>query len=234
MAATYLAQLASTEVPVGSLLLVPLGSCEQHGPHLPLDTDLRIASWLSDQLAQTRPEVVIAPPITITASGEHQGFAGTLSIGAKVLEAVLIELVRSALPAPGVGPFTAVLFVNGHGGNIAAVQAAVSQLRLESRSVTVWNPQVAGGDSHAGRTETSMLMYIDPECVRTDFLEAGSTSRWRDIAPQVMEQGIGAVAPNGVLGDPRAASAAEGAAICAELLQDLRQFVADWRELSAS
>ena len=147
---------------------------------------------------------------------------------------MLIELVRSALPAPEVGPFTAVLFVNGHGGNIAAVQAAVSQLRLESRSVTVWNPQVAGGDSHAGRTETSMLMYIDPECVRTDFLEAGSTSRWRDIAPQVMEQGIGAVAPNGVLGDPRAASAAEGAAICAELLQDLRQFVADWRKLSAS
>ena len=234
MAATYLAQLASTEVPVGSLLLVPLGSCEQHGPHLPLDTDLRIACWLSDQLARTQSEIVIAPPITIAASGEHQGFAGTLSIGAQVLEAALIELVRSALPAPGVGPFEAVLFVNGHGGNIAAVNAAIAQLRLESRLVAVWNPQVAGGDSHAGRTETSMLMYIDPDCVRTDFLEAGSTARWRDIAPQVMEQGIGAVAPNGVLGDPREASAAEGAVICAGLLQDLRKFVADWRELSTS
>ena len=151
-----------------------------------------------------------------------------------MLEAVLIELVRSALPAPGVGPFTAVLFVNGHGGNIAAVQAAVTQLRLESRSVTVWSPQVAGGDSHAGKTETSMLMFIDPDCVREDSLEAGSAARWRDIAPQVMEQGIGAVAPNGVLGDPRAATAAEGAAICAGLLQDLRQFVTDWREPSNS
>ena len=83
-------------------------------------------------------------------------------------------------------------------------------------------------------TLTSMLMFIDPECVRTDLLEAGSTARWRDIAPQVMEQGIGAVAPNGDLGDPREASAAEGAVICAGLLQDLRKFVADWRELSTS
>ncbi|MEX0766883.1 MAG: creatininase family protein, partial [Microthrixaceae bacterium] len=101
MPAKYLAQLASSEVPESSLLLVPLGSCEQHGPHLPLDTDLRIASWLCQQLAQSIPSVVIAPPIGIAASGEHQGFSGTLSIGTAVLEMVLTELVRSALPASG-------------------------------------------------------------------------------------------------------------------------------------
>lgn len=228
MPATYLAQLASSEVPSGSLLLVPLGSCEQHGPHLPVDTDQRIANWLCDQLGASLSYVVIAPPITISASGEHQGFAGTLSIGAAVLESVVIELVRSALPAPGEGPFDAVLFVNGHGGNIAAVNAAVTQLGSESRSVAVWNPQVAGGDSHAGRTETSMLMYFDPSCVRTEQLQAGSTERWREIGPRVIAEGLAAVTPNGVLGDPRDATAEEGAEVCAALLQSLTEFVADW------
>lgn len=230
MAATYLSQLAFSEVPSESILLVPLGSCEQHGPHLPLDTDLRIACYLSDQLAQTRSDVVIAPPITMSASGEHQGFAGTLSIGAEVLESVVIELVRSALPAPGVGPFVAVLFVNGHGGNIAAANAAVRQLQAESRSVAVWNPQVPGGDSHAGRTETSMLMYFDPSCVRTEQLQSGSTERWRDIGPRVMAEGLGSVTPNGILGDPRDATAQEGAETCAALVRNLEDFVADWRE----
>ncbi|MEI7885757.1 MAG: mycofactocin biosynthesis peptidyl-dipeptidase MftE [Actinomycetes bacterium] len=229
MAATYLAQLAWPEVPPDSLLVVPLGSCEQHGPHLPVDTDQRIASWLSDQLAQLRPGLVIAPPVTIAASGEHQGFAGTLSIGSAVLESVIIELVRSALPSTGVGPFAAVLFVNGHGGNIAAVAAAITKLRLESRDAAVWNPQVAGGDSHAGRTETSILLHLDPACVRTERLEVGSTDRWRDIAPKVLTEGLAAITPNGVLGDPRDATAEEGARVCAELLFDLQGFVADWR-----
>jgi len=230
MAATYLAQLASSEVPADSLLLVPLGSCEQHGPHLPLDTDLRIANWLCDQLAQSLSDAVIAPPISIAASGEHQGFAGTLSIGVSVLESVVTELVRSALPTPGVGPFTAVLFVNGHGGNIAAVNAAVARLRLESRLVAVWNPQVAGGDSHAGRTETSMLLHLDPTCVRTDCLQAGSTERWRDISARVMAEGLATVTANGVLGDPRDATSEEGAQVCADLLLDLQRFVTDCRK----
>ncbi|MEX0767386.1 MAG: creatininase family protein, partial [Microthrixaceae bacterium] len=132
--------------------------------------------------------------------------------------------------ASGVGPFSAVLFVNGHGGNIAAANASVARLKLESRTVAVWNPQVAGGDSHAGRTETSMLLHIDPNCVRTGSYEVGSTARWRDISEKVMAEGLAAVTPNGVLGDPRGATAKEGEQICADLLVDLQQFVADWRE----
>ena len=65
----------------GLLLAVPLGSCEQHGPHLPLDTDTRIAVALADRLAARHAQVVVAPAVAFGSSGEHAGFPGTLSIG---------------------------------------------------------------------------------------------------------------------------------------------------------
>ena len=71
---------------VGSpILVVPVGSCEQHGPHLPLHTDTVIATALARALAERRDDCVVAPALTITASGEHQGFAGTLSIGSAAM-----------------------------------------------------------------------------------------------------------------------------------------------------
>src|SRR5205807_5160572 len=79
-----------------SLLVVPLGSTEQHGPHLPLSTDTDIAVALAERLAARRPHVVVAPALPYGSSGEHAGFAGTLSIGQAALEHVVIELVRSA------------------------------------------------------------------------------------------------------------------------------------------
>lgn len=233
MAATHLADLTWPEVPAASLLVVPLGSCEQHGPHLPIDTDLRIAESLVVELAERRADVVIAPSVTIGASGEHQSFPGTLSIGTLALETVVVELARSALPPPGSPhprPFEAVLFVNGHGGNIEGVERALALLADEGRDVQVWHPRVPGGDSHAGRTETSMLMHLDPGCVRTERLEPGSTARWREIGPTVMAEGLAAVTPNGVLGDPTGSSAEEGAVIVEALVGDLVGVVAAWRD----
>src|SRR4051794_39471729 len=78
------------------LLVLPLGSTEQHGPHLPFSTDTDIAVALAERLASTSPGVVVAPPLPYGSSGEHAGFAGTLSIGAAALEHVVVELVRSA------------------------------------------------------------------------------------------------------------------------------------------
>ena len=224
MISRRLAELTWPEVPPGTLLVVPTGSCEQHGPHLPLDTDLRIAEALCDALADARDDVVIAPPLSIGASGEHEAFPGTLSVGTLALETVVIELVRSALPAEGAGrpsPFRAVLMVNGHGGNIEALERAEALLVDEGRSVAVWHPQVPGGDSHAGRTETSLLLHLDPTCVRVDRIEVGSTARWREIGPTVLADGLAAVTENGVLGDPTAASATEGARVFGDLSERL-------------
>ncbi|MFZ4517265.1 MAG: mycofactocin biosynthesis peptidyl-dipeptidase MftE [Microthrixaceae bacterium] len=227
-----LGELAWPEVPGGSVLVVPLGSCEQHGPHLPLDTDTRVAMACAAGLAEAEDRLVVAPAVTIGASGEHAGFPGTLSIGTAALVEVLVEIVRSALPPPGAElprPFRGVVIVNGHGGNVEAVTLAVDRLRAEGRAVLAWHPRVPGGDSHAGRTETSLLLHLCPEVVRTDLIAPGSTARWREIGAVVREQGLAAVTPGGVLGDPTPATAAEGASVLADLVADLSAAVRGWR-----
>jgi creatinine amidohydrolase len=201
-----------------ALLLVPLGSCEQHGPHLPLDTDTRIAVAIAQRAAERRVAssgaTVVAPPLAYGASGEHAAFPGTLSIGLAALEHVLVELVRSA------DRFDGVVLVSAHGGNVAAVEAAVEVLAGEGRRVVAWSPSLPG-DAHAGRTETSVLLALAPELVRLERAEAGSTSPLRAILPLLQTEGVVAVSTNGVLGDPSGASAAEGEALLEAAADDL-------------
>ncbi|MCU1393379.1 MAG: Creatininase [Ilumatobacteraceae bacterium] len=204
------------------ILALPIGSCEQHGPHLPLDTDTRIAIELAERLATAVPGVVVAPAIAIGASGEHHGFPGTLSIGLAVTEAVIVELVRSADWSAGV------VLVNGHGGNATAVRAAVATLRHEGRRVLEWWPRIAGGDAHAGATETSIMLAIAPALVRLEAIEPGNTSPLAELLPTMSRNGIVAVAPNGVLGDPTGASAEHGATLLDTLAADLVRHVLDW------
>ena len=104
----------------GGCSVVPVGSLEQHGPHLPLDTDTRIAVAVARRACAGRAGVALAPAFGVGASGEHADFPGTLSIGTEVLTACLIELGRHASLH-----WAAVLLVNGHGGNAAAVEAAI-------------------------------------------------------------------------------------------------------------
>jgi creatinine amidohydrolase len=190
------------------IIALPIGSCEQHGPHLPLDTDTRIAVALCDRLASAHNGILIAPAIAISASGEHDGFAGTLSIGTTALCTVIVELVRSANWAAGV------VLVNGHGGNAGAVQAAIAVLHGEGRRVSAWWPRFdecdENGDAHAGRTETSLLLAIAPEAVRMELADVGLATPLIDILDKLRLHGVAAVSPNGILGDPRTASAAHG------------------------
>jgi len=199
----------------GALLLVPFGSCEQHGPHLPLDTDTRIAVAVAEGVAAALPEgsAVVAPAVGIGASGEHAGFPGTLSVGTAVLEEAAVELVRSA------GHFAAVALVNAHGGNSAALRRAVSRLRAESRNVGMVRCASPGGDSHAGRTETSLMLHLAPELVAVDRALAGETRPWAEVADRIVAAGVIAVSPNGVLGDPAGATAEEGARLLGEMIE---------------
>src|SRR5262245_25065905 len=219
--ATRLGDSTFTEVE-SPLLVVPIGSCEQHGPHLPLDTDTRIALAIADGLGRADARVRITPAITIGASGEHAGFAGTLSIGTDALALVLVELVRSADWSSGV------VFVNAHGGNVDAVQRAVDQLRGESRRAWSWWPRVRGGDAHAGRTETSLMLAIAPSTVRLDRAAAGAIEPIEELLSSLRDRGVVAVSPNGVLGDPAGASAAAGRELLACLVEDLVNRVREW------
>jgi creatinine amidohydrolase len=209
------------------LLCVPVGSCEQHGPHLPLGTDTIIAEALAAGLAARRPDVVVGPTIAVSASGEHAGFPGTLSVGTDVTAALLVELVRSADWTAGV------VLVNGHGGNRDALRSALAALDHDGRAVLAWSPRVPGGDAHAGRTETSLLLALRPDLVRLELAAPGEVAPLATIAPQLRAGGVAAVAPNGVLGDPTGASAAEGDALLAQLAGDLARAVEAWSPVAA-
>ncbi|MEN9801318.1 MAG: hypothetical protein RLZ37_443 [Actinomycetota bacterium] len=206
------------------ILAVPLGSWEQHGPHLPLDTDTRIAEALVARLAAANPDIVRGPTIAVSSSGEHAGFAGTLSIGGRVVVDMMVELVRSAEWAAGV------LIVNGHGGNTEYLEQARDRLMGEHHLVLVWSPPLVDpNDSHAGYVETSVMLALEPLSVRVEEIRCAPAPHLADILPDLRATGVKGVSPSGVLGDPRRADADLGRLLLSTWENDLVEAVSRWR-----
>ncbi|HVW79924.1 MAG TPA: mycofactocin biosynthesis peptidyl-dipeptidase MftE [Mycobacteriales bacterium] len=205
------------------LLLVPVGSTEQHGPHLPLSTDTDIAVAIAQRLAEVRDDVVVAPPVPYGSSGEHAGFAGTLSIGQEALEHLLVELIRSASAS-----FRGVVLVCGHGGNAEPLLRVQSRMRDECHHVLAFMPSWEG-DAHAGRPETAMMLALRPEAVRREAAVVGNREPLADLLPALRSDGVRSVSPSGVLGDPTGADAAEGEALLAAAADQLAAAVGTWQ-----
>ncbi|MCF8608026.1 mycofactocin biosynthesis peptidyl-dipeptidase MftE [Gordonia sp. HY442] len=212
-------------------IVVPVGAVEQHGPHLPVDTDGRIAAELAaravqavaDQSGADEIDVLLAPTIAYGASGEHEEFPGTVSIGAEVLELLIVEYGRSVCRWA-----SRVVFVNGHGGNAVALASAVRLLRYEGRDAAWWPCVFPGADAHAGDTETSVLLSTSPDDVRADAVEAGVTAPIAELMDDLRAGGVAAVSPSGVLGDPTTADADRGAAMLASRTQALATSLHTW------
>jgi creatinine amidohydrolase len=198
------AQPSTTGTGRGTALLIPLGSTEQHGPHLPLTTDTDIAVAVADAAAMRDDRLVVAPALAYGSSGEHQAFPGTISIGSDATQLVLVELVRSAILS-----FDAVVIVTTHGGNSDPVAGALTLLAGEGHPVAAWSPTWQG-DLHAGRTETSLMLAIAPDRVRLERAAPGDDRSLSVLLPILRAQGVRSVSGNGVLGDPSGASADEG------------------------
>ncbi|TFD85936.1 mycofactocin biosynthesis peptidyl-dipeptidase MftE [Cryobacterium serini] len=204
------------------VVLVPLGSTEQHGPHLPFSTDTIIASAVAERVATDLTlrghSVVVAPALPYGASGEHQDFPGTVSIGTEALTMVIIELVRSLSTWAG-----RIVLVNGHGGNLAALTASVSLLLDEGHAVA-WAPcAVTRGDAHAGITETSILLHLDATLVDLASIVPGATTPMSALFGRLKSEGVRAVSPTGILGDPTKATATIGAALMAEMCDGVQR-----------
>jgi mycofactocin system creatininase family protein len=206
------------------LLLVPLGSVEQHGHHLPLSTDTTVAAAVAEAAVGCLDGVLLAPALAYGASGEHEGFPGTVSIGTEALTVLLVEYGRSACRWAG-----RVLVVNGHGGNLDALRTAVPLLRAEGRDVAWFPCALPGTDAHAGRTETSLMLHVEPEGVRRDRAVRGVTTPLGELLPRLRAGGVHGVSPTGVLGDPAGASAEEGAVLLDGLVRRLVAAVGEWR-----
>ncbi len=209
--------LAWPDIPAAPVVFVPLGATEQHGPHLPFDTDTVIAEAVSTRLDAA---AIVAPVLAYGSSGEHQDFPGTISIGHSALRMMLVELVRSTAHWAG-----RVIIVNGHGGNIPCLSAVVPELIAEGHDVA-WLPcATSAGDAHAGVTETSIMLHLAPDRVRLDRAEGGPKTELALLLRKLKRSGVRAVSPSGVLGDPTGATAEHGRRCLDEMVAGaLRRF----------
>jgi mycofactocin precursor peptide peptidase len=194
------------------VLVLPLGSFEQHGPHLPLDTDtIIIDSVVAQALRDSHIKAgsfMVAPTVAISASDEHAGFPGTLSTGSAALADSVVAICRSASWAQGI------CIVNGHGGNTDALARIGSALTYEKIRHSVWSlPSYEGADMHAGHTETSVMLHIDPAKVQIDRIEPGTIGDASSLVAQMRTSGVVGVSTNGVLGDPTTATSEHGVAV---------------------
>jgi creatinine amidohydrolase len=192
------------------IVLLALGSWEQHGAHLPFDTDTVIIEAVVDAAIRSvdpeNTQFSVVPTIGVTASDEHNGFAGTLSIGTHNLSDAIVSIARSASWARGI------CIVNGHGGNADALKLVHSALDYENIRHSIWSlPYYEGADMHAGHTETSLMLHLAPGTVRMDLAEVGAVGDSEMLIERMRAGGIKEVSSNGVVGDPTNANAAHGA-----------------------
>ncbi len=216
---TVLADATWDRMPLRPIVLVPLGSTEQHGPHLPFATDTLIASAVArtaalhveDALGQP---TVVAPALPYGASGEHQGFPGTMSIGHEALRFVLVEMIRSISTWAD-----RIVFINGHGGNLSTVTKVVQQMRHEQHQVSsVMCALETPNDAHAGHDETSILLHLQPQMVHMTAAAPGNTAPLPEILPELIASGVRQLSANGILGDPTRASSEAGRILFEQLV----------------
>ncbi|MEO1141782.1 MAG: creatininase family protein [Pseudomonadota bacterium] len=226
-----------------AVVILPIASIEQHGPHLPVMTDTRLGQEIAHRAARkaydTRP-VIVTPVIWSGLSEHHMPFGGTLILSHDTFRRVVSDLITS-ITRHG---FRDILISNSHGGNIIAMQQILDELTPTSEATLVATTYVSeAGDElskhledqpgvmHAGEAETSMMMVCEPELVDDSdlgslaspegrkFLQAGEASyRWRPFAH---------VTENGVFGDPTRSNPEKGEKILEAAAEALARLICD-------
>jgi creatinine amidohydrolase len=201
--------------------LLPVGSFEQHGAFLPLITDTVVAMTVAHALAEANP-VRLLPPVTISCSHEHAGWAGTVSIRASTLYTIVND-VADSLNNQGINRL---VIVSGHGGNYVlsnVVQESNGRMALFPTEVDWARARQDAGmktpadsDMHAGELETSLLLHTHPQLVRDDYAQHDHTA---DDRARMLTVGLSAYTESGVVGMPSLASAAKGERALASLVE---------------
>lgn len=200
--------------------VLPIGSLEQHGSHLPLVTDTVIACTIAREVAAAHP-VQLLSPVTISCSQEHAAWPGTVSISARTLHLVVTDVFES-LRRSGVPKL---VLVNGHGGNYVlsnVVQEAGGDMALFPAARDWDEAREAAGvetsarsDMHAGEVETSILLHAHPDLVRPGY-ETGD--HLADDRRHLLTTGLPRYSGSGVIGSPSRASARKGRDLLAGLV----------------
>jgi creatinine amidohydrolase len=222
-----------------SILCLPIGSTEQHGPHLPLGTDTIIAERLAAAIARHvsgRHQVWLLPALPFGLSLEHAWAPGTISLRVATLTAMIGQLASEYRRATQA---RRLVIVNGHGGNRAILEPMMHEITadhglavctLHASSLPSVKPDSQVADIHAGIGETSLMLHLAPETVNLAAIPCqGSDGQERAAAVGLVVQGRGVtwpwtsgdprIARDGIIGDPRGASAELGRAILDSALE---------------
>ncbi|UCE39734.1 MAG: creatininase family protein [Candidatus Aminicenantes bacterium] len=157
------------------MVIIPIGSTEQHGPHLPLGTDSYIATDMAKMIS-SRAGVLVAPVVLAGYSVYHSGFSGTLSLKPETMEQVLYETAEMLIKHG----FRRIMFLNGHGGNTIVQSKVIHRINHNTEAIAVALGDYARGetappkdwfDQHAGVGETSIMLFLEPELVHMDRAE---------------------------------------------------------------
>jgi creatinine amidohydrolase/Fe(II)-dependent formamide hydrolase-like protein len=229
------------------LALLPVGAIEQHGPHLPVDTDAFDADHLTRRVAEAciPPRPFVLPLLSYGVSYHHNDFKGTLSISNTTLSQMVYEIGLSAA-ANGIRKL---VIINGHGGNTPALNYAAQMINRdahifvcvdsgETSDVDISRLTVTPNDVHAGETETSTSLAVRPNLVRMDRAESEVptfSNRYLDFSSK---RGVSwyaythKISASGVMGDPAKASAAKGRKIWDVMVAHLVALVEDLKQMS--
>ncbi|GAA2815416.1 creatininase family protein [Crossiella cryophila] len=238
---------AAAAVRDSPVVLLPAGAFEQHGPGLPMATDLIRAERVADLVAaKLDGRAVIGPSLPVGVSPHHLAFAGTISLSTTTF-ATLVREYTDSLYRHG---WRKILVITGHGGNNAALgTVAQDYLATHPDLEFAWTPltalagQVVAGmgvsevHGHSGEAETAQMLHLAPELVRTSHLRPGTTTldelsplarlSRKDGHPKLALR-YDRLSPNGVLGDPRRATAQAGESIVDTVVNRIVGYVDDW------
>src|SRR5512135_3580810 len=211
-----------------SILCLPIGSIEQHGPQLPLNTDVVLAEEFTRRIIARWGETYDLwqlPTLAVSLAREHQWAPGTLSVSIETMKSLLCELAREITRGL---PVRNLAVINGHGGNRGILEALAQDLRADfGLNVCVLHPAVWADvdptamipEIHAGKNETSMMLAIAPHLVRREHIAQLNTCSTGDaVRTTILDQAVTwpwttrdqEIADMGVIGNPKAASAEFG------------------------
>ena len=225
----------------GSVLVVPVGSLEQHGHHLPTATDTLLADAVAHEGAdRTDAPVLVTPPVWTGLSPHHMPFGGTVSLDREDLAAHLEAIADAALD----NDFDALLLLNGHGGNAALVESVRASVGADHPDVEVSSltyfalaegfadeirDSEVGGAGHGGEFETSLMLHLHPDLVDEERAAGTTMDEHYDLARQDLFVGgplavyreFTEYSESGAIGDPELGTAEKGAELFDRLADEL-------------
>jgi creatinine amidohydrolase/Fe(II)-dependent formamide hydrolase-like protein len=230
-------------------VLLPVGAIEQHGPHLPLDTDSFDAQYLARRVAEacSPPRPLVLPLLPYGASYHHRDFKGTLSITNETLSRLVYDLGKSCAE----NGVRKLIIINGHGGNDPALNYAAQMINRdtgifvcvdsgETSDVDIAQLVTTENDVHAGEIETSTALAVRPEKVRMELAQSSIPTFSSQYLNFSSKRGISwfgstrMISPSGVMGDPTRADAAKGERIWQIMVAHLVAFIEDLKDLTVS